>query len=679
MRLAFLWHLHQPDYRDASGVMQMPWVFLHAIKDYYDMPWMLSRHPGLKATFNITPPLIEQLGLYRESPETKDRFLGLWLRPVATLGETDREWMIKLCRSVNVDTMAAALPHYGTLRQYTRYEDGQLRDLQILFMLAWCGVSLRRQDETVQGLIARGSGFDEGDKAALFSVLVARVERIFSYFISLHDAGHIALSTTPLNHPILPLLLDMQNAEQAHNGTNLPRNALSLETDARVQVERAQALFRETFGFDAAGFWPAEGAVDEASLRLYRACGLKWVATDEAILFKSLGTDTRSALYRPWSFEGVTMGFRDHGLSDLIGFTYRFWDAPRAAEHFMNAIRPIHDAGEDQTLFIILDGENAWEFYANNAFDFFEELYGRLASSSWCETVTMDAVAAQPAEPLAYLAPGSWIHGEFNTWVGHPEKTRAWELLFSTRRDYEHHAAGLDTATKAKIQHHFLAAECSDWFWWYGDDHYTEFSEEFDRLFRAHLIAVYDLMRTAPMADLLLPILSDKGTQDFMSPPQSRIVPTVNGRHDSFFEWVGAGVIDETRLFSTMDRERGPVSRLRFGEDGGSIYIALDAEAGLLEGCELLHVYIDPPGCHITIDLLELRQQPLTDTTCGVISLQAAFSEWIELELRCHEGCEALLELRFELERGGSIAQTLPGFGALKVERNAHYAENWFV
>lgn len=679
MQLAFLWHMHQPDYRDASGVMQMPWVFLHAIKDYYDMPWMLSRHPGVKATFNITPPLIEQLKLYMDRPETKDRFLGLWLGPVYAMGESEREWMVKMCKSANADTMAAALPHYVALQRREQYDDAQLRDLQVLFMLAWCGVYLRTHSDTVRELIERGSGFGEEDKQALFAALADLVGEIFTYYAALCKAGDIALSTTPLNHPILPLLLDMQNAERAHPGTDLPENAFALEADAKEQIHRAQTLFRETFGFDAEGFWPAEGAVDERTLRLYRESGLKWVATDEAILFKSLGSDARDALYRPWSFEGVSIGFRDHGLSDLIGFTYRFWEGARAAEHFMGAIRPIHDAGPDRTLFVILDGENAWEFYANNAFDFFDALYGRLAAATWCDTVTMDEVASQEAGRLERLAPGSWIHGEFNTWVGHYEKTRAWELIFATRRDYEHHSAALDEQSREAIIKHFLAAECSDWFWWYGDDHYTEFAEEFDTLFRSHLIAVYDLMQMAPMADLMLPVLSDRGTQDFVSPPQGPISPSVNGRHDSFFEWVGAGIIDETRLFSTMDRVRGPVKRLLYGEDGGGIYVAFDAETALLQSCERLHVYIDPCGCHVPVDLERLKREKKLVFDYEELQLTLAFDGWIELAILCTEGCGGALDLRFELQRDEIIVQTLPGFGALKIERNAYYSENWFV
>ena len=100
----------------------------------------------------------------------------------------------------------------------------------------------------------------------------------------------------------------------------------------------------------------------------------------------------------------------------------------------------------------------------------------------------MDEVKKLPSRELINLAPGSWINGSFDTWVGESEKTRAWELLFLTKKDYEHHQESLTQEIKTKITGHFLEAECSDWFWWYGSDHYTDFSLEFDVIFRRHLI-----------------------------------------------------------------------------------------------------------------------------------------------------------------------------------------------
>ncbi len=672
MRLGFIWHMHQPDYRNATGVMQMPWVFLHALKDYYDMPWMLARHEGLKATFNITPPLIEQLALYYDDPAQNDYFLSLWLRHPETLKEKERQWMIKICKSAPYDTMVAPLPTYAKIYKKEYIDDGDLFDLEILFILAWCGVYLRQHSPIVSKLISKAQFFSIEDKHLLLDELATFIKGIFPYYTKLYKEGRIAISTTPLNHPILPLLMDMNNALEANRHTDIPKQHLPLLDDAREQVLRAQALFRETFGYEAVGFWPAEGAVDTKSVALLKELGVRWIATDEAILFKSLGSNERSALYHPYNYSGMFMGFRDHGLSDLIGFTYRFWDAHKASEHFMGALYPIQKADTEATVFVILDGENAWEFYHNNGFDFFDALYQGISNTSWCQTFHMDEIVDTPSRTLERLAPGSWIHGEFNTWVGHHEKTRGWELIFMTKRDYQHHNAGLDAATKEKITHHFLAAECSDWFWWYGDDHYTEFGAEFDLLFRSHLISIYELIGIAAPSDLFEPIIRNKSAQDFWLKPQSPISPSTNGIHDSFFEWVGCGVLDETKLFSTMDKVRGPVRKIYYGQDTLHLYFAFDAEMVQLCTEDTLRVIIEPIGFNEEVVLHGMHRFEQVD-------ILLACEQWLELRIDISRVEVENLQLRFELSQKERVVQTLPGFGELEMNLSTDYSENWFV
>ncbi len=672
LNLAFIWHMHQPDYRDSSGVMKMPWVFLHAIKDYYEMPWLLVRHGGVKATFNVTPPLIEQLELYRD-PLKNDAFLALWMKAPKLLEEQERTWMIKMCRSTQFDTMVRPLPRYAALYHQERYSDKELLELQVLFMLAWCGNALRKENTLVKKLLKKEQGYTQADKTALFKELTAFVGGILPYYARLHKMGIISLSTTPYNHPILPLLIDIENARRANPHTALPDNPMSLEGDAVEQVRRSIALYEKTFGALPTGFWPAEGAVDERSVAIYREHGLKWIATDEAILFRSLGDASRDNLYRPYRFDGVTIGFRDHGLSDLIGFTYRFKEGEEAADHFLRALGGVASGREERTVFVILDGENAWEFFPHNAYDFFTALYSKLAASSTVKTVTMDEVSASKAQgQLATLSPGSWIHGTFDTWSGHAEKNRAWELIYQTRRDADNYQGPVDAETAEKIRFHFLAAECSDWFWWYGDDHATDFAEEFDALFRDHLITVYRLLRMQPPADLFIPIHSHHGAEAFLTYPQSPISPLIDGRNSSFFEWLGCGTVDETKLYSTMDRVRGPVEMIRYGHDGRSVYLAFEgAVASLTDGKTALLVTVEESGGRLVLPIRENSEKE---------GVRFAVGERMELALppSLFEG-HYTVHLRFEIVRGDEIIQTLPGYGALKINMAESYAQHWFV
>ena len=672
LNLCFVWHMHQPDYRGSDGVMRMPWVFLHAIKDYYEMPWLLSRHKSLKATFNVTPPLIEQLNLYRD-PLKNDYFLSLWALHPSKLDREERTWLIKTCKSTQYETMVKPLPRFDTLYRKQVLDDDELIEFEVLFMLAWCGNCLRLEHAPVKKLLKQGRGFTQSEKEELLKYLCDFVATILPFYAKLHKEGRISLSTTPYNHPILPLLIDIENARLANGRTKLPDHPVSLKSDAVEQVKRAITLYRETFDARPMGFWPAEGAVDEKSVAIYRAHGLKWIATDEAILFRSLDSEDRTALYRPYRFDNVTIGFRDHGLSDLIGFTYRFKPAEEAAGHFIKSLEPIAKEQKEPTVFVILDGENAWEFFENNAYDFFTRLYGGLEKTPWCVTVTMDEVSrSDKIAPLKRLAPGSWIHGDFGTWSGHPEKNRAWELIYQTRRDVENFPGLIADEIAEKVMHHFLAAECSDWFWWYGDDHVTEFAFEFDALFREHLIAIYRLLDMQPPSDLFEPIITRKSSASFLLKPQASISPEIDGRYSSFFEWVGSGTVDESKLYSTMDRVRGPIEKIYYGHDDSSVYLAFAGEVATLERAGLkLHVTIEESGEQLVMAMDRPYKNERFELVVG---------ERVELALSrsCFKPHHAV-HLRFEIVRGSRIIQTMPGFGSLLIDLDETYAENWFV
>ena len=663
--------MHQPDYRDGSGIMRMPWVFLHGIKDYYDMPWILSQYPSLKATFNVTPPLIEQLNLYKE-PIKNDYFLSLWIKHPSEVGSEDKKSLIKTCKSSNYDTMVRPLKRFDELYEQEEFSDNELIDLEVMFMISWSGVYLRENNNVVSSLMKKGRNFTQEDKQNFLDELTKFVQEILPFYAKLQKSGQIALSTTPYNHPILPLLINMGTAREANPHAPIVDNFVSLKADAKIQVERAIELYKETFKIDPIGFWPAEGAVDEASTDIYKELGIKWIATDEAILFKSLDNDDRVNLYHPYRFNTLAMGFRDHGLSDLIGFTYRFYKAEDAVEHFLNAVEPISD-GDADTAFVILDGENAWEFFHDNAYPFFTKLYETLEHTDWCKTVTMDEVANTTTRELEKLAPGSWINGDFTTWSGSSEKNRAWELVFQTRRDYTNRGESFDEETEEKIKFHFLASECSDWYWWYGDDHHTDFALEFDTLFRKHLIEIYDLMKMTPPADLFEPIIEHKSTASFMVEPQFPIHPRIDGKDSSFFEWIGAGSIDESKLYSTMDRVRGPIAQIHYGQDEeGNIYTAFEGDVSDLVGSNsTLRVIIEELEKTIVLKI----DKDKTEAEI-VMNVHELIEIYIERDL--FENIDKV-HLRFEIEQNGTIVQTLPGFGALAMDLNEDYGSNWFI
>lgn len=660
LNLYFFWHMHQPDYRGSDGVMRMPWVFLHAIKDYYEMPWLLSEYPGLKASFNLSASLIEQLQLY-DKPLEQDYFLSLWSLHPSVLDNSQREWLIKLMTAMQFETMVRPIERYAELYYQNSFNDAEFIDLEVVFILAWCGNYLRQCNEEVKRLLEQKRGFSQTDKEALLGSLSKFMAEILPFYASLQAKGTISVSTTPYFHPILPLLIDMQNAKRANETTVLPEGEYSLKDDAYEHVRLSIDLYEKTFGCRPSGFWPAEGAVDEKSVAIYKEENIKWIATDESILFRSLQNDDPSLRYKPYCFNNVMIGFRDHALSDLIGFEYRHRNGKDASRHFINELESIAMHHDHPNVFVIVDGENAWEFYPNNGLDFFHGLYRGLSDTAWCRTMTMDEVSElKGISDLNNLHSGSWIHGSFDTWVGHPEKNRAWELIFQTRQEIEKHENRLDDEVKKQIKYHLLASECSDWFWWYGEDHDSDFSHEFDALFRTHLIDIYKLLGCSIPDSLLVPISSSEIQKPAWIKPCNTISPQLNGEQSTFFEWMGSGSVDEQKIFGTMDRTRGPIERMYYGFDSENFYVAFEGNIDALEDISI-EVFIE--GSDKTFNLKPHRFNN---------RLECSFSRNYFLG-------KGSVHVRFEVKNGVKIVQSLPGFGLLKVDLAEDFTTDWFI
>lgn len=658
LRLSFFWHMHQPDYRGSDGVMKMPWVFLHAIKDYYEMPWLMSGYRGLCASFNLSASLIEQLLLYRE-PLKFDAFLALWISHPSNLSDSEKVWLIKLCTSTQYETMVRPIARYRELYYRESFSDEEFIDLEVVFILAWCGNYLRIHNKRVKALFLKEQGYTQEDKTLLLNTLSDFVQEILPFYAELQRKGVISVSTTPYFHPILPLLIDMENGSRANHSTPLPKSAYSLAEDAREHVIRSIALYESVFGCKPSGFWPSEGAVDEKSIELYKEYGIQWIATDEAIVHRTLEDTNPSLHYKPYDYDGVSIAFRDHGLSDLIGFEYRHMEGSKASSHFIEALHHINVREKNPHIFVIVDGENAWEFYPNNGWDFFNGLYGGLSTVSWCKTMTMDEVSHLPHKTLLdHITPGSWIHGTFDTWVGHPEKNRAWEFIFQTRREVEEY--GLSNKISEEIRYHLLASECSDWFWWYGEDHVTEFSYEFDALFREHLIQIYRLMERKIPSDLLYPIISEGGVEPSWEKQHNKISPSLDGEKNSFFDWIGCGMIDDRKSFSTMDRLRGPVNIIYYGFDEKSVYIALEGDFSDLTDAKI-EVMVEETGNRIPIDPLVMK----TRLEFGV-------------SLECFN-TNTTLHLRFELIQENKVVQIIPANGTLFLDLDENFTTDWFI
>ena len=669
INLTFLWHMHQPDYQN-DGIMQMPWVFLHSIKDYYDMPWILSKYPNLKATFNITPPLIEQMELYIKYGVSRDKFLHLISLPLFHLGSSEREYIINICNSAQYDTMVKPLPRFEQLYKKSNYSDKELDELIVLFLLSWCGNYLR-QEPYIANLIEQNGNYSHTQKIELIEYLISFIPKILPLYKDMQNSNQIEVSTTPKNHPILPLLVSMDNAIKANPNTTTPANAIPLVEDAKLQVREAIELYSKYFDKNPCGMWPAEGAVSEDTIGIYQNFGIEWIATDEAILFASLDDNSRDRLYQRYSYKGLSIAFRDHKLSDLIGFEYRYKLPQDASNDFIWQLSQI-DNSKNRDVVVILDGENAWEFYQNNGYDFFCSLYEKLSSIDWCNCITMSQRAKLDSISLEKLTSGSWIYGNFDTWVGNEQKNEAWRLLFETQISYKRFKDKLSQEVQNRIEKHLLVAECSDWFWWYGDDHYTKFADSFDRLFRGHLINVYKLLSLSVPTVLYQPITANRANNDVIVYPKCYISPTIDGKMSSFYEWLGSGMVDEEKLYSTMDRVRGPVKRLYWGSDKSKQYIYLRFDGNMEWLIKTKLLILDRLNNQtLTVDFTNPYKIKGLTVAIGTIAELSISTALLNLKDK--------ISLSIEIIEDEVTIQTLPGVGTISIDINENYANNWFV
>jgi len=699
--LAFMWHMHQPYYKDdISGEYKMPWVFLHAIKDYYELVRYIEKFSSIKATFNVVPSLLEQLREY-ESGFVNDSLLSLIKKHVSVLTVEEKKKLSTMLFYSNPKTMILPLKRYAELYDKKnsfkdsddfalQISDDEMVDLQVLFLLSWCSNALREKSKIVTSMLSKGRGFGHPDKEDLLDELFGFVKTIIPYYGKMQKEGRIEVSTTPYYHPILPLLLDKNAAKEADRGAVTPKEFADFRSDAAMHVKDAVSYYEGLFGAAPSTFWPAEGSVSVEALRLLSSNGVKHVGADEDVLFKSIEGRLRSNLYKKYYVgDDYKIGvlFRDKGLSDLLGFTYSNKNPKEAAADFISRLSQIKDTlSFNPVVPIILDGENAWEYYDNNAKDFFEALYEEIERADWCETLTFSEVFQKDDVESGYIEhikPGSWIYGTFSTWMGHEEKNRGWELLSIAKNSYEAKKSMLAEEADKKAKKELMIAEGSDWFWWYGDDHYTPQADEFDELFRKHLINIYKIIGETPPQKMFEPICKVK-TGKQRSKPKNYVSPTIDGQISDFYEWLGGGYVDLDADFSVMDSGGFHFEKLFWGFDDENIYFAIKGKFDELidKGYELS---IALTGSADVSFKLEFTRQSKTFSCIQNGTLQRvewAVGDVFEISvpkgcLAC--GCDSLLQASFEIQKNSKTIERAPLYGSLGLEVNEKFLEDWYI
>ncbi|MBK1679908.1 glycoside hydrolase [Rhodocyclus tenuis] len=530
--------MHQPDYRrPVTGEFFEPWVLLHGIKDYTDMAAHLERHPQMHCTVNFVPVLLDQIDDYCEQFRTgqwRDQLLAVAAcADPEMLSAEQRSWITGIAFRCHQPTMLEPFAPYRRLRDLyrrlreigedtERYLAGSYySDLAVWYLLAWCGETLRREQQVIPELMARGGGFSLADRQRLLSVLGETFAGLIPRWRALGESGQIELSCSPQAHPLSPLLIDFASAREAWPDCPLPAAPSYPGGRNRVaaQLDEAIASHGARFGVAPQGLWPAEGALSAPFLEQISERPLRWTASSAAVLFNSAGA--AADIYRPWRLAGseLSLFFRDEHISDLIGFEYARWHGRDAASHFVGEVERVGGEHPDGVVCVILDGENAWETYPYNGWHFFEDLYGALASHPAIRTVSMATASVEQRErckTLPKFAAGSWVYGTFSTWIGDPAKNRAWDLLCEAKHsaDLVLGSGRLDAAETAAVKARLTVCESSDWFWWFGDYNPGEAVASFDALFRDNLRDLYRLLKLPAPAALEQSISSGQGSPE---------------------------------------------------------------------------------------------------------------------------------------------------------------------
>lgn len=539
LNVILYWHMHQPDYRDLrNGKYHLPWTYLHTVKDYVDMVAHLENNKSARAVVNFAPILLEQIDDYatqlddyrHHGKALRDPLLSALADPVLYLDPDERMRLIKSCLRANKERLIQRFEVFNTLAEMAElaienphklayFSEQYFVDILVWYHLVWIAETVRKTDARVKSLMQQARHFSLHDRHLLLDLIAELISGVIGRYRQLAEAGQIELSMTPYAHPIMPLLIDLQSAEEAMPEAELPLSPVypgGLER-SRWHMEQGLAVFKKYFGFIPAGCWPSEGSVSAECITLISDMGLKWTASGETVLRQSLkksGLEQNNCIHDVYRFrdKDVACFFRDDGLSDLIGFKYSDWHADDAVANLVHHLESIAKSCADKpnaVVSIILDGENAWEYYPENGFYFLTALYEKLTTHKQLSLTTYSDYLATHGErvTLPEIVPGSWVYGTFSTWIGEKDKNRAWDMLVEAKKIYDKvlHEGRLDQERREKAVMQLATCESSDWFWWLGEYNSAESVAAFDEQYRMHLSNLYQLLEVEAPAYLSIP------------------------------------------------------------------------------------------------------------------------------------------------------------------------------
>ena len=569
LSIAFYWHMHQPVYQlTPDGDYLMPWVRLHAVKDYLDMVEILNKFKRLKLNFNLVPVLLDCIIDYAEN-EMHDIHSKLTITPIEMLSDDAKLFIINNFFDANYQSMILPYDEYNKLYHKIQtnpdagidiFSDQEYSDLMALFNLAWIDPIYKTKYPELKKLDKKGKNYTLEDRINIIEIQRDIMKQIIPAYKKYLDKDRIEITTSPYYHPILPILLDNKSIKKTTE--NAPQ-VLKTYLDGKMQTKMALDRIEEIFGKRPRGIWPSEHCVSPKTLYMLTTLGVDWTISDEGILSDSINfefiRDFKGHLEDPYHLmksydykiknKNLKIIFRDSTIPNLISFEYPNHNPIAAANDLYDRIKVIQSKllsspDNNHLLTIAMDGENCWENYLEDGLSFLKTLYTLIEDDETLETVLISEYLDKETghKPLAKISSGSWINRNFKLWIDEPLKNLAWNYLKRVRDDFSKYVKKhpLNPHIKDAKKELFIC-EGSDWFWWYGEPNDSGRDNIFDYIFREHLKNIYLYL------GLNVPgYLDEPLTSAFTKPsryPKGEFTPAIDGNIDDD-SWLNAGCID---------------------------------------------------------------------------------------------------------------------------------------
>ncbi len=603
LSIAFIWHMHQPNYQDRpGGIRLMPWARLHAIKDYLDMLLHLENFPKLKLNFNFVPSLLDTLEDYARNG-AHDIHSKLTTTPIEDLNNDEKSYVLNYFFDANYNNLIAHHQYYSELYQkrfskdevsISDFSDSEYSDIMMWFNLAWFDPIWRDKYPELEYFVEKERNFSLEDRIRLIEIQREIISEIVPTLKRLQDENKLEIMTSPYYHPILPIMFDGNVAKRSAVKYPLPDCKINMSDDARAQVKMALDRAEQLFGRRPKGIWPSEHCISPRTLDVLSDLGVEWTLSDEGILANSIKKefvrDFKGYLEDPYDLcsaytyqtrnSDINIIFRDGVIPNLIGFEYPHHDSVDAAKDLYSRIKTIQNKlqnSPDSThiLTIAMDGENSWESYAQDGLHFLETLYRLITNDESLETVTVsDYMESAQLKNLQSLSSGSWINRDFQLWIAEPTKNLAWCYLTKVHQDIKdiEKSRHIPEDVMKEAKRELYIAEGSDWFWWYGEPNDSGQDHIFDYLFREHLKNIYVILGSDIPDYLNNPLISFIGKPS--RAPKRQISPNLDGKDMDDDEWVYAGCIDIPA--GPIPQENKLFNKICFGCDQQNLYLRFD-------------------------------------------------------------------------------------------------------